>query len=73
MLGLACPLNDVDKVIKKFSEVVSPFVKDMEQWLEYKELQEENEMLREIVVKQELLILNQKKLLKIAAKVTDGD
>ena len=57
--------NDVDKVIKEFSEVVSPFVKDMKQWLEHKELQEENEKLREIVINQELLILNQRKLLEI--------
>ena len=27
--------NDVDKVIKEFSEVVSPFVNDMKQWLEH--------------------------------------
>ena len=53
------PTNkDVDKVIKEFSEVVSPYVNDMKQWLEHKELQEENEMLREIVVNQELLILS---------------
>ena len=42
--------NDVDKVIKEFSEVVSPYVNDMKQWLEHKELQEENKKLREIVV-----------------------
>ena len=30
------PTNkDVDKVIKEFSEIVSPYVKDMKQWLEH--------------------------------------
>ena len=45
--------NDVDKVIKEFSEVVSLFVNDMKQWLKNKELQAENEKLREIVINQE--------------------
>ena len=69
-----CPTNkDVDKVINEFLDVVSPYVNDMKQWLEHKELQEENEMLRKIVINQELLILNQRNLLKTVAEVSDGD
>ena len=60
------PTNeDVDNLLNKFSKKMQPILENMKQWLQIKELKNENEKLKEIIIHQEIMILNQRKIIEL--------